>query len=549
LTPQAGWQRRQIAECPALNPPKDPNASAAAQAPRDLAAVWREVEQARAELARVRADVAAAQGQFGSIQAAQIVEANEQLVLSALRAQTDADTAAQALQAASRSAEFDALTELPNRVLLRDRLAQAVSSAKRHGGRLALLFVDLDNFKQINDMFGHAFGDQVLKLAASRLTSSVRAADTVSRHGGDEFLILLAEVALAGDAEAIADKLCAALGEPSRVGDHVVRLTASIGISLYPDDAEDADTLVELADAAMYRAKRHGAQSVVSQREGVVGEPSSGVTPFSHARAEPAQRHAQLQQANENLVLAALTAQELQASAEQAQARQMEVLAVVAHELRSPLGPIRNAAALLGLAGGRADEQLLHRMQGVIERQVGHVTRLVADLLDVSRARSGRFRLERQTVDMADLIEQAVEACRPALYARLQRLDVCLPACALLVHGDPVRLTQVLGNLLDNASKYTPVGGEIGVRVKAAARAIEITVSDNGIGITAEGLSKVFEPFAQDPHAVEFNRTGLGIGLTVVRELVDAHGGRVFASSAGSGLGSQFVVTLPLIAP
>src|SRR5687767_9980160 len=166
--------------------PADPNASAAAHAPRELAALRREVEQARAELVRVRADVAAAQGQFGGTQAAQILEANEQLVLSALRAQTDADTAAetaaQALQAASRSAEFDALTELPNRVLLRDRLAQAVSSAKRHGGRLALLFVDLDNFKQINDTLGHAFGDQVLKLAASRLASSVRAVDTVSRH-------------------------------------------------------------------------------------------------------------------------------------------------------------------------------------------------------------------------------------------------------------------------------------------------------------------------------------------------------------------------------
>src|SRR5687767_13783625 len=129
---------------------------------------------------------------------------------------------------------------------------------------------DLDNFKQINDTLGHAFGDQVLKLAASRLASSVRAVDTVSRHGGDEFLILLAEVALASDAEAIADKLRAALAEPGLVGDHVVRLSASIGISLYPDDAEDADTLIELADAAMYRAKRHGLQSVVSQPEGAV---------------------------------------------------------------------------------------------------------------------------------------------------------------------------------------------------------------------------------------------------------------------------------------
>jgi len=176
------------------------------------------------------------------------------------------------------------------------------------------------------------------------------------------------------------------------------------------------------------------------------------------------------------------------------------------------------------------------------------VTRLVADLLVMSRARTGQFRLERQSLDIADLVDQAVESCRPALYALLQRLDIRLPAGEMLVDGDPVRLAQVFGNLLDNASKYTQIGGAISLCVAAAAELVEITVSDNGIGITAEGLTKVFEPFVQDAHAVGFNGTGLGIGLTVVRELVNAHGGRVIARSAGSGLGSQFVVTLPLIA-
>jgi diguanylate cyclase len=521
----------------------DPNASAAAQVPHELAALRREVEQARADLARVRADVAEANGHFGGSQAAQLLEANEQLVLSALRAQMQADTAseaaAEALKQASQWAEFDALTGLPNRMLLRDRLAQAISGAKRRDARSALLFLDLNNFKQINDARGHAFGDQVLQLAASRLASSVRAADTVSRHGGDEFVILLAEVGQVGDAVAIAEKLGTALGVPARVGDQVVRLTASIGISLYPDDGEDADTLIDRADAAMYHAKRHGLRSFVFQHHTVASEPDrSSADGLSH-------RHAQLQEANESLVLAALSAQELQAAAEQAQARQMHVLAVVAHELRSPLGPIRNAAALLGRA--RADEQMLRRVQDVIERQLARVTRLVGDLLDVSRAHTGRFRLERQTVDIADLIDQAAESCRPAIYARLQRLEVGVPSCALQVDGDPVRLMQVLCNLLDNASKYTPVGGEIGLCVTASEGAVVMTVSDNGIGITAEILPKVFEPFVQDQHAVGFNGAGLGIGLTVVRELVDAHGGSVVASSAGTGLGSQFVVTLPLI--
>jgi diguanylate cyclase (GGDEF)-like protein len=464
-------------------------------------------------------------------------------VLSALRVQTDADAAAeaaaQALKEASRSAELDALTELPNRLLLLDRLAQAIASAKRRSARAALLFLDLNNFKQINDTLGHAAGDQVLKLAASRLAAGVRAADTVSRHGGDEFVILLSEVGQIDDAVAIADKLAAALDVPGPAGQRLVQLTASIGISLYPDDGEDVDTLIERADAAMYHAKRHGLRSFAFRHH-------PGLSQAGGAVAEvPMQRQAQLQEANENLVLAALNAQELQATAEQRQARQMEVLAVVAHELRNPLGPIRNAAALLG--DTRADDQLVRRVQGIIEQQVSRVTRLVGDLLDVSRAQAGRFRLVRQPVDLADPIGQAVESCQTAMRTRGQKLEVRVPPGALRVDGDPVRLVQILCNLLDNASKYTPVGGDIRLGVAAAEGDVVLTVTDNGIGITAEALPRIFEPFVQDSHAVGFNGTGLGIGLTVVRALVDAHGGSVVACSAGSGLGSRFVVTLPLI--
>jgi diguanylate cyclase (GGDEF)-like protein len=227
-------------------------------AARELIQLQQQVAHARAELARLQQDVLEAEKHLGSLQAAQLLEANEQLVLAALRAQTYAETAARALNEVSRAAELDPLTELPNRVRLLDRLALAIAIAKRRRGRLALLFLDLDNFKQINDTLGHAVGDEVLKLAAQCLESSVREADTVSRHGGDEFLILLTEVAHATDAVLVAEKVIAALGAPSRVGEHVLRLTASIGISLYPDDGEDADTLIDRADAAMYRAKRDG---------------------------------------------------------------------------------------------------------------------------------------------------------------------------------------------------------------------------------------------------------------------------------------------------
>ena len=254
-------------------------------------------------------------------------------------------------------------------------------------------------------------------------------------------------------------------------------------------------------------------------------------------------RQLQLQEANEQLVLAALTAQELQSVAEHAQRQQLEFLAVLAHELRSPLAPIRTAAVLLG----RLPAAELPRVQAVIERQVVHLSRLVADLLDVSRVVTGKLRLEFGLVELADTVEEAVDACRPAMQTRRQHLRIGLPLHPLHVRGDAVRLVQVVSNLLDNASKYTPDGGEIALSVVVTGDALVMTVSDNGIGIAAEALCRVFDPFVQDAHAVGFNGSGLGIGLTVVRELVEGHGGSVVASSTGVGLGSQFVVTLPLV--
>jgi diguanylate cyclase (GGDEF)-like protein len=501
-------------------------------------------------------DEIASENVLSSRKAAELVEANEQLVLAALRAHGDAEAAATALKQLSRSAGIDALTELPNRMLLLDRLAQAIVSAQRQSTRLALLFLDLDNFKQINDTLGHAVGDQALKVAARRLASAIRGADTVSRHGGDEFLILLSTVSQASDAVLIARKIAAELGAPARVGSHVLRLTASIGISLYPDDGDDTDTLIVRADAAMYRAKRGGPSGfrfhgeLPYERTEPPPPHASLQLPFTdHASAiaEHERRHAQLQEANEQLVLAALTAQELQAAAEHAQQRQMDFVVTLAHELRNPLVPIRTAAAVLG--GIPVNEPLLPRMQAIIERQVAHMSRLVDDLLDTSRASTGKLRLERQEVSSVSVIDAAVDACRPAMDVRLQNLVVQLPSYAPQMHGDPIRLTQILSNLLDNASKYTPEGGEIRLLMEVADGAVVITVSDNGIGIAADVLPRIFEPFVQDGRAVGFNGGGLGIGLTVVRELVEAHGGTVVASSPGGGLGSQFVVSLPTSPP
>jgi len=219
----------------------------------------------------------------------------------------------------------------------------------------------------------------------------------------------------------------------------------------------------------------------------------------------------------------------------------VDYMAVVAHELRNPLVPIRTAAALLGRA--RTDE--LPRLQLIIERQVTRIAGLIADLVDIARLDSGRLRLQRQVVDMRAIVTEAVDDCRPAMGVRSQHLEIYLPPLAIEVEGDPGRLVQIVSNLLDNASKYTPVAGVVCVSIARIGPDVRLIVADNGIGISAEALPHLFERFVQEPRAADFNRAGLGIGLAVVRELVQAHGGAVEACSEGLERGSQFIVTLP----
>ena len=519
----------------------------------ELKAVQQQTDAARVALARLHQDVSRAEMLLQGNQSSQLLEANTQLVCSALRAQAKAEATEAAMKDMNRPADFDALTQLPNRVLLLDRFSTAITSAKRRNTCMALLFVNLNNFTQISDTLGQAAGDKALNLAAMRFAAATRATDTISRNGSSEFLILLTEVSQRNDAALIAEKILVALGAPTRLGEHVLRLTASMGISIYPDDGDTPQTLIDRADAALHRAKERGVGGFAFYRDEPAGKQTlvlpapaprqQPLTLYEVAWAETQRHHAQLREANENLMLAALTAQELQTAAEKAQQQQKEFLAIVAHELRNPLTPIRIATALLNRV--HADE--LPRMQAIIEQQVVHMSRLVGDLLDVSRVHTGKLRLEHQTINIVELVNQAADAFRPAMDVRLQRFDVKVPQANLSVYGDPVRLMQILNNLLGNASKYTPEGGDIGLLVAAVGNTVVITVSDNGIGITAQALPHVFEPFVQDAQATVYNGGGLGIGLTVVRELVEAHGGQVVATSAGGDLGSQFVVTLPLV--
>jgi diguanylate cyclase len=482
-------------------------------------------------------------------------DANEQLVLSAVRAQIAAEASARLLDTAERAADRDVLTGLPLRTLMLDRFVQAAAIAKRHGTRLAVLFVDLNNFKQVNDALGHAVGDTVLKRAAECLLASVRDADSVSRHGGDEFIVLLTDIAQPSDAAAIADKVAVALAAPVRIRNHIVRLTASVGISLYPDHGDNAPMLIDRADAAMYLAKRRGVGShaffgdepltVLARKPTEITVLRQPVMPLSITVPEHVRRLVSLREANEQLVLTALSTQSLLEDAEDAQRRQSEFMAVLAHELRNPLAPMRNVSAML--ARVKPDDPALPKLQAIIERQVAHMARMVDDLLDISRASTGKLRLEIEDVEMAAIVAESIEACRAAIDVRLQRFTVQIPPVAVFVRGDPIRLTQIVTNLLDNASRYTPNGGDLSLTLTVEGANLVLTVSDSGIGILPDALPGLFDLFAQDIHAVSFSNFGLGIGLTVVHELVTAHDGTVTAHSEGAGHGSQFVVTLPSI--
>lgn len=251
----------------------------------------------------------------------------------------------------------------------------------------------------------------------------------------------------------------------------------------------------------------------------------------------------EMREANAQLVIAALSAQNLQASAEHTLAQQRNILTLVAHELRNPLTPISMIAGRLV----RVPAEELPRMQALIESQVAHMSRLVDDLLDVSRASTGKLRLDCEIVDMVQIIQGAIDVCSPVMNTRHLHFNAELPNRALSVDGDPVRLTQILGNLLGNAAKYTPPGGNVTLSVTIKEDVLEMRICDDGIGISAQALPFIFEPFVQDVHAIGFNGAGLGIGLTVVRELVEAHGGTVVGISDGDGLGSTFIVTLPLV--
>ncbi|WKB52468.1 PAS domain S-box protein [Eleftheria terrae] len=228
----------------------------------------------------------------------------------------------------------------------------------------------------------------------------------------------------------------------------------------------------------------------------------------------------------------------------EADQRKDEFLATLAHELRNPLAPLRNGLEIMRLAG--TDLQAQERARAVMERQLAQMVRLIDDLLDVSRISRGKIKLRIARVELAAVVRDAVETSRPLIEGAGHTLTIELPQEPLHVDADQTRLAQVFSNLLNNAAKYTEPGGAIGLQVQRLGAEARVCVSDNGVGIGAQMLPRLFEMFSQGDRSIERSQGGLGIGLALVKRLVEMHGGHVEAASAGLGHGSEFCVQLPL---
>jgi len=224
--------------------------------------------------------------------------------------------------------------------------------------------------------------------------------------------------------------------------------------------------------------------------------------------------------------------------------RKDEFLAVLSHELRNPLAPIRTSLYVLAKAGVSGEQA--QRAYAVIERQVTHLTRIIDDLLDVSRIARGKMQVRRERLELGELVRQAMDDHRRGFESRGVALAAHFGSELFWVDGDPTRLVQVVGNLLGNAMKFTPAGGKVEVFLERKGQQVELSVRDTGLGIAPEVRQTVFEPFIQAPQALDRARGGLGLGLAMVKGLVELHGGTVDVESGGPGKGTEIRVRLPL---
>ena len=270
------------------------------------------------------------------------------------------------------------------------------------------------------------------------------------------------------------------------------------------------------------------------------------VDAFNTMLAEVGQRAAALEASNNALQLETAERREAEAALRVADQRKDEFLATLAHELRNPLAPMVNAVSLLQATN--ADASIARQAQGMIARQLKQMVRLVDDLLDMSRITSGKLAVRRQTVELAPIVKNAADTARPLYDERKQTLEIELPSQPIYIRADAVRLAQVFANLLNNAAKFSEAGTRVTLAASIVGSTLRVEVRDRGIGITANVLPRIFEMFAQGDTSLERHQSGLGVGLALAKRLVELHEGSITASSAGTGEGSVFTVTLPLVA-
>lgn len=303
---------------------------------------------------------------------------------------------------------------------------------------------------------------------------------------------------------------------------------------VHPDDRERAlacwqEACADRGDYDLeYRIRRHDGQYRWFQTRGVPIRDETGKIVYWFGSCTDIEDHKRAEQA-----------------LKEADRRKDEFLATLAHELRNPLAPLRNGLELMRLADH--SQEMLEQARAMMERQLGQMVRLIDDLLDVSRISRGRIELRREQVELAEVVRQAIETSRPLIETGGHHLTIDEPPATVVVDADVTRLSQVFSNLLNNAAKYTPSGGRIALSIACQGSEAAVSVRDTGVGISAEMLPRVFEMFAQIDRSLERSQGGLGIGLSLVRKLVEMHGGSVQAKSEGQGKGSEFIVRLPTV--
>jgi signal transduction histidine kinase len=320
-------------------------------------------------------------------------------------------------------------------------------------------------------------------------------------------------------------------------------LAALVASRLQRAITEPLAAVTEVAKEVMLR--RDFSLRVPMGRDG--GEIATLVGAFNAMLAEVGRRAAELQDANQTLEREMTVRQEAEQALRLADRRKDEFLATLAHELRNPLAPIRTGLDILRINPN--DVAAGQRARAIMERQLRQMVRLVDDLLDVSRINTGKLTIKQEPVELQTVLGEAVETVKPLIDQMGHRLTLQLPPQPLPVMGDPTRLAQILSNLLNNAAKYSNRGSQITLAVEAdpLARQLRVRVSDNGIGIAPQMLESIFQMFIQADSSLERSSAGLGVGLSLARRLAELHGGTLTAHSAGLGLGSEFVLTLPLL--